>query len=883
MRNSREFLFAPLCLFLLCALSYAQNKPELRLPDSVSPTSYRVDLTLDPLKEIFAGEIVINIDVKQELKTIWLNATDISVSNASLNSSGRIMSAKAEPSGDDFLALHFASEIPKGPGELVIRYTGTVRQKTGSGVFLGEDSGNKYIYTQFEPTDARGAFPCFDEPSYKVPWQLTLHVPTSDTAISNTPIERDTSDGSLKTYLFKQTKPLPSYLVAFAVGPFEYVAAGKAGKNQFPVRIVVPKGRMEEVRYAAEVTATILTRLENYFGIPFPYDKSDQVAVCAGFGGAMENPGMVTYAQTLILANPTRDTIGRQRSYASVAAHELAHQWFGDLVTTAWWNDIWLNEAFATWMEQKLIAEWNPEWKTRVEDVDSKLYAENQDSLVSARMIRQEIKKKDDINNAFDAITYQKGAAVIGMFENFIGPAEFRKGVQSYLTQYAFRNATAPEFLDAISSSSKRDVSKPFSTFLNQAGVPMVSAALDCRPDSAFLHLQQHRSLSLGTISDQPQTWSIPICMRYPTASGAAERSCMLMEQSKQDIELSVKSCPAWVQMNDKADGYYQVAYQGDLSQKLSSDGGVASLSAPERVDLLGNTHSGVAAGRLPFADELKLVEVFHADPDRHVVDSALNTAIIRWVPANLQKNYQTFFQRNFGQRAHQVGWIPAADEPDDISLLRPNLVSAVATYGGDPELAKQGQSLAQKWLQDHLSIDANMVEAVLRTAAYYGDRSLMDRYLAAVKQTKDRQIRRDLELAMMSFRDPVAISVGMQAVLAGEIPLSDGGFYPLVFSGQNSAVTRKMPFEFIKAHYDELLSKNSSSGIFDYDSLFPRAGSSFCDAQSKAELKSFFEPRVDRLVGARHNLDETLEGIDICIATHAAELPSLETFLRKY
>jgi cytosol alanyl aminopeptidase len=892
MANFRKSLivFLTICFFTYPTTSQAQDKPTLRLPESVAPTSYRVELTLDPAKETFSGVVSIQLDVKQPVKAIWLNATDISVADASLNIGGQMLNAKAAASGVDFLELDFPSELPTSKGELTIHYTGKVRQQSSSGIFGMLDNGNKYIYTQFEATDARAAFPCFDEPSYKVPWQLTLHVPVADTAVSNTPIDQERTEGSDKTYVFKQTKPLPSYLVAFAVGPLEYVDAGKAGKNRYPVRIVVPKGHANEAKYAAEVTATILTRLEDYFGIPFPYDKSDQVSIptTAGFG-AMENPGMVTYAQTLILAEPARDTINRQRGYVSVAAHELAHQWFGDLVTTAWWNDIWLNEAFATWMEEKLVAEWKPEWKTRVEDVYSKLYAEREDSLVSARKIRQEIERKEDIGNAFDGITYEKGAAVIGMFESYLGAAEFRKGVQGYLKQYAFRNATAPEFLDAISSSTKRDVTKAFSTFLNQAGVPVVEASLDCRQDSAVLHLEQHRSLPLGTKTQEPQTWKIPVCVRYP--AGETQRSCTLVDQPKQDLQLKGKGCPAWVQMNDNAVGYYQVDYQGDLLRKAESAEAVASLSSAERLDFIGNVQSGVAAGRLQFAEELQLVELFHPDSERNVVEATLGIVTQpagggpvpkQWAPANLETNYKHFVARNFGERARQIGWIPKGGETDDVRLLRPMLLGLVASSGGDQELAKQGRELAEKWFGDHASIDANMVNAVLRTAAFYGDKSLMDRYIAESKKTTDRQIRQSLQRAMLYFRDPAAVSEALRAVTAGDVPLMEGGGTVLVFAGQISHATNKMAFDFIKAHYDEIMAKRPV-GISDFGGFLPQSGVSFCDAQSKAELKSFFEPLLDKVPGARHSLDQVLEGIDVCIATHAAESASIEGFLRKY
>ena len=539
-------------LFFISSLgAYAADQPpKLRLSEveSITPVSYRADLTLDPTKDTFTGSIAMKLSIKQATSTIWLEQEQMTIQSATLTAEGKSLQAKAVPSGEDFVALRFDSTVPVGNAELKVAYTGTVITKNSSAVFRQQDNGNWYIFSQFEPTDARGAFPCFDEPSYKTPWQLTLHIPASDTAISNTAIATENTAGATKTITFKETKPLPSYLVAFAVGPFEYVDAGKAGKNQVPVRIVVPKGHSGEAKYAAEVSAEIITKHEQYFGYPYPYDKADQVAVPDTSGwGAMENPGMVTYAQNLILAKPETDSINRQRGYAEVAAHELAHQWFGDLVTTAWWNDIWLNEAFATWKEQKFIEEWKPEWKTQVGDVDSKLYAEGEDSLISARKIRQPIEAKDDISNAFDGITYQKGAAVIGMFESWMGAKEFQKGVQSYMKQYAFKATTAGDFLDALSTSSKRDVTTAFSTFLNQAGVPLVSVALKCDGGAATLHLEQQRSLPLGSKGSADQIWNIPFCVRYGT-SDSGESACTLMTQKTADWQLKTKSCPTWVE-----------------------------------------------------------------------------------------------------------------------------------------------------------------------------------------------------------------------------------------------------------------------------------------------------------------------------------------------
>jgi alanyl aminopeptidase len=878
-----------LCLsLLLCVIACAADSPpktRLAEVEDIQPSSYRADLTLDPGKDIYSGSISIQMQVKKPAETIWLNQEKLSIKSAVLTSQGVEHKGTTVSGGDDFVGIHFDSAIPAGPAVLAIQYTGGVISKNSSGIFRQQESGNWYLFTQFEPTDARAAFPCFDEPSYKTPWQLTLHIPAGDSAISNTPVASETSASGTKTLVFKETKPLPSYLVAFAVGPFEYVNAGVAGRNKVPVRIVVPKGKTGEAKYAAEVTATILTRLENYFGIPYPYEKADQVAIpdTAGFG-AMENVGMVTYAQNIILADPKVDQIFRQRQYALIAAHELSHQWFGDLVTTAWWDDIWLNEAFATWMERKLIAEWKPEWQTRVSDVSAKLAAAREDSLISARRIRQPILAKDDINNAFDGITYEKGASVIGMFENWMGPEEFRKGVQSYLKQYSFRATTAGEFLDSLSSSSKRNVTTAFSTFLNQAGVPIVSVALDCSGSKPALKVDQQRFLPLGSKGSTDQKWDIPLCVRY--GSGTTGRNqCTLLTQASQTVALEdAKSCPTWVQANDRANGYYRVDYKGGLLGSLVAGDVVDRLPAAERAELMGNAQALSNAGKLAAADVLALVDTFHNDPERYVVQTAVNLALgprEHLVPDNLLPNYQRFLLKNFQARARELGWTPKPGESEDVRLLRAQMVRPVATVGRDMDLAGQAKELAGKWFSDSSAVDPNMLSSVLGTAAYYGDKALFDRMLAQFKASKDRQIRRSLTGAMSSFHDRAAIEAGMNALIDGDIPFLEGS--GLLFAGQSEEATRRLAFEFLKSHWDQIVAKMPTGGGFDFGTALPQVGASFCDASSRDELKSFFAPKVDKFVGAPRALDQTIEAIDLCIANKAAQEPGVAAFLSKY
>lgn len=863
----------------------AQEAPTLRLPDTAAPVSYKAALVLDPSKTTFSGDISIKVAIKQPSEILWLNGTQLTVQKAQLTKRGKTYDAKVTPTGNDFLGLHFDSEIPAGNAELQISYTGHVRQQDSSGIFHMEDRGNQYIYTQFESTDARDAFPCFDEPGYKVPWQLKVTIPSQYAAISNTSPGKESSSGDQKTIEFKETKPLPSYLVAFAVGQFDFVPAGTAGRNHIPVRIVTPKGHADEAKYAAEVTATIITREEEYYGVPFPYDKSDQVAIPTTFGfGAMENAGMVTYGQTIILADPARDTDNRRREYASVAAHELAHQWTGDLVTTEWWNDIWLNEAFATWMEQKMLAEWKPEWKTRVEDViNSKDASEQADSLVTARKIRQEIKTKDDISNAFDEITYQKGASVIRMFETWVGKEQFRKGVHAYLEKYAYKNATASDFLASITAAAGKNVTEPFSTFLDQAGVPLLSVKLDCKQGSPVLHMSQARYVPLGTHTTNNQVWQIPVCASYPMGT-SKQSDCTLMTQPTTDWTLKGNTCPAWIDANDNAVGYYLVDYEHSLLNSLTTGDVEHRLNAAERTDFMGNAQALATGGKVPAADALGLVNTFHNDPERYVVIAALGLAIeprSELVPQDLMPNYVRFLRDNFQARAHEIGWIPKPGESDDIHLLRPILLRIVSTYAEDQELAKQARELTDKWFENHNSVDPSVVSSVLRTAAYYGDKALFERFLAEFNKTQDRQERERITAAMGSFRDPEAIQAGLDALLSGKISFMDGIF--LLFSGQGNESTRGMAFDFMKAHFDEIAAKRPTGGGFDAGAVFPQVGASYCSAERKQELQNFFQPRVDKFTGAPRALSQVLERIDDCIALKAEQESSVAEFLKKY
>ncbi len=874
-------------LFAICIVGYAQQTPQLRLQEvqEIQPTSYRAELTLDPAKTDFSGSIEIVIDIGRATQTIWLNASEIDVQSAVLEQGGKTLNATAKPV-NDFLSLAFPSSIETGPATLRIKYTGKVRSPQPQGIFSGEDNGNKYLFTQFEATDARDAFPCFDEPSYKTPWQLTLHIPAGQKAVSNTPIASERTEGATDTIQFEQTKPLPSYLIAFAVGPLEFVPAGTAGENHIPVRIVVPKGRAEEAKFAASVTAKFIDRLEKYFGIPYPYPKCDQVALLKADFGAMENAGMVTYEPSVLLAKPSEDTVVRQREYVLVAFHELAHQWFGDLVTLQWWNEVWLNEAFASWMEQKMRAEWNPEWN-HAEDVVALEDAESVDTLSAARKIRQEIKSAGDIDNAFDAITYDKGAAVIGMFEHWIGPEVFRAGIHNYLEKYAYKTANTDELMAELDQVAHRDVKGPFSTFTNQPGIPIVQVEEKCSGSSATLQLEQHRLVSLGSKGATDDSWQIPFCVRAGSGS-ESQVACHLITQRSESWALPGKTCPQWLDGNADAEGYYRVQYAKELLPHLTSGDAQKGLNAAERADLMSNATAEATTARLPFDEALALVQKFASDPDPSVLEAALELALsIRGtslqnrgvrgdlLDASLIPQFQQFLTSTFGQRAHELGWSPKPGESYDVIMARRNLLPDYTIFTNDSELASQAKELASGWLEGKWKGGETPVRGLLVTYAAVGTAADAELLRKLSESTTDLQRRDDITSALRYFRDPDAVKANLDAFLSHKLRDETGR---TLFLKLPTPQTQQIPFHFVEDHFDALVKVLP----FFTRSEVPAVGSSFCDETSRQSLNNFFASRVQQIPGSQRVLNQTLERIDGCIALKAAQHQNIEAFFSR-
>lgn len=857
----------------------APTPPTLRLGDIATPTAYAVHLTLDPEADTFSGEITISMTVARATDHLWLSGVDLSVAGATIESAGTKVAATPIDGGHDFIGFTFPQAIGPGDATLKVTYTGKAIANEDSGLFRQQQDGHWYLYSQFEATDARRAFPCFDEPSYKVPWTVTLTVPADDVAVTNTPPASQTSDAAAKTktIVFAATKPLPSYLIALAVGPFDVVDAGTVGREKVPFRVVVPTGHSGEVAYAKTNTPTFVSLLEDYFDMPYPYPKLDVIAI-PHFFGAMENPGAITFASSLMVRKPADVTTDFKQTYAYVATHELAHQWFGDLVTLAWWNDTWLNESFADWLSTKVLRAWKPEWNGEVSAVAARNRAKNADSLVSARQIRQPIKTADDIANIFDAISYAKGRSVLDMFERYVGEDKFQAGVRAYMHAHAWKTATADDFLTALSTASRPELATAFSTFLNQPGVPVLSVKLSCeRGAKPSLAVHQQRFLPKGSTGSAAEVWSVPVCVEYGSGRKSAHQ-CTLLTEADQNIELAdAGTCPDWVLANDDAVGYYRVAYEPALLHKLLRR--ARKLSTAEALGVISDLRALVQTGTMSVADGLAIVPTLMKARDPYITREAVRlVAGINGdlIPDALHKNYERFVHKLFAKKARKLGWTPKKGEATATAELRQALVPFVANHGNDARLVKQAKKLAAGWLANRKGVAPDLVGAVLALAAKSGDKTLYDTYYKQAKAEKNQRDRQILLSGMTAFRDKALLENNFKLFLAGEFELHDS-FALLRVSGDWKE-GRQLVWDFLKTHYDEVVEKIPSF----IRSKIVYSATAFCDETHRADAAAFFTDRVKDLPGGTRDLAQALEQIQLCVAFRKSQSPNVAAFLKK-
>ena len=872
----------------------ADQVPQGRLPGWAVPQSYQLAFKVDPAQQDFSGTTTIKVRLTQASDHLWLDGSELTVSKVTVtDAAGKLHAGKyvaVDPKAG-VVRVDFGSTLKPQDLTLSFDYTAPLNAQL-QGLYKVSARGQPYAMTQMEPISARFAFPSFDEPGFKTPFDISLTIPDSQTAVANTQQVKEAPAGKgWKTLTFAQTLPLPTYLVAFGVGPWSIATAPDISPDAYrakplPLRGIAAAGEAHRMRHVLGETPSIIHALENYYGFGYPWDKLDLLAAPDFSAGAMENAGLVTFRDWLLLLDKDSPARNVQGSF-NVTAHELAHQWTGDTVTLEWWNDIWLNEAFATWMQQKVTMRVHPEYRADLDRVRGAQGAMTNDSLVSARSIRQPITGNGDIMTAFDGITYQKGASVIGMFENYVGEKTFQKGMRAYIQQHKFGNTTAADLVGAIATAAgKGEAFKhAFNSFLDQSGVPYVQTKLEQKDGKTVLQLSQSRYLPLGSSGDAQRIWGVPVCVRYGTAANGKDNaqsskvSCEMLDQATGSMVLAGASKPTWVMPNANAGGYYRFSLGKHELADLTAHAGM--LSDAEQLAYADAINAGFRHGDLDAGDVLAALKPLTGSKIREVATAPLGQ--LGWI-------YQ--YEATIGaQRARLAGWVKdaylprleqlgyqrKAGESEDDSLLRSTLASSLAFDFKLPEvraaLLKQGEAALKPKADGRLDLDAadpDLLGDALGIAVQEQGKPAVDALIAELPKTSDAALRNGILAGLSSVEDPALTEQVRNFALDKQVKV--GEMAMLLMSGRDTAVQRDAMWQWFTAHYPQILARTGSfAGGF-----LPRLAAGGGCSQAEADrLQAFFKPRLNDAAGIERGLAQTGESIRLCSALKAKQDPA--------
>ncbi len=869
-------------LLVAAGMAHADGTvPTGPLPRNVVPSLVSLELKLDPKQARFSGTTRIEATVAEPTRVIWMHARDLAIAKAEavLANGKRIALSTSDEHVSGVLKLTAAQVIPAGSVTLQLAYDAPFGQLQGA--YKVKPDGRDYVVTQMEALGARNTFPGFDEPSFKQPWDITLIVPAEDVAVANSAeAKSERLPGGWKKVTFNRTEALPSYLIAFAVGPWDLPRGpdiGPNGSRRQPIALrgVAAKGQGGRMAYSLANTPAIVKALEDYFGTPYPFDKLDNVAAPDFAAGAMENAGLIVYRDSLMFPDETSSVRERQ-SFWSVSAHELAHQWFGDLVTMQWWDDIWLNEAFATWMGNKIHGQLRPEAHTDRSLLEGGLGAMGVDSLASTRRIHQPINDFTEIQNAFDGITYQKGGAVLAMFENYVGEEAFRTGVRNYLKAHARGNATSTDLIDAIAAQSKdpAGIKAAFLSFIDQPGVPFVQVDLDCTGKTPALDLQQQRYLPLGSTASAAQTWGIPMCVRYADGQQVREQ-CGIVNGAQSRLELSqATSCPAWVMPNAHGAGYYRFALAPPLQQSLS--GVFAQLDEREQRVYADSVTAAYGAGQLTPSQLLAALPRFATATVRQTVTAGIGN--VGWMSQHLiddeprRDAFMASAAAIYKPRLAELGLTPKTGEVDDDRLLRTSLIGFMVR-AKDPavraELGRQGRVVLGLDGAGQLTTNAvprDIRGTALAVAVEDGGVAAFELAEKHLRGSQDAVLRGQLLGALGSARDPVLARRARALVLEKGL-LRRNEVYSIVGNQLDENTLRPAAREWLDSNFDELASRVAPGGA----NLAGLYAADMCSLEEAATLERKFGERLKSLEGGPMELTQAGEAIRLCAAQKQA------------
>lgn len=892
MKLIRNAVLAASVLLAACTTGTTRMAEEIplgRLPQGVTPLAYALDFTMDPRAPGFSGHTEIQVNISQPLNAIWMHGKNFDISSAELvTADGRRLAVKYQQVHDDGVVKLTLPETVS-PQVAILRFDYSAEYPQGlDGPYKVTDNGEQYIFTQFEAVAARKAFPSFDEPAFKTPFTLSFTIPAQDNIVANTPETKSEPAGAgWKKVDFMTTKALPTYLVAWAIGPLDIVDGPVMPPNAIrdravPLRGVATKGKGKMMKYALDNTPVILEGLEEYFGIPYPYEKLDLIAVPDFAAGAMENAGAITYREILLLIDPVNSPDYIKRYYAAVNAHEIAHQWFGNLVTMPWWDDIWLNESFASWAEGKVIEKAFPEHKPELDKAAAYRYAMSADSLITARQIRNPVRNSDDIQNAFDGITYSKGEAVLTMFENYVSKDNWQKGIQLHLKRHAFGNADVNDFLDSISEASGKDIREAFKTFLFQPGLPFVAVTPDCVNGEGILHLDQSRYLPVGSAGDRDaQSWQIPVCAEYQQGKVSAQ-ACTMLKTDKTAWDLPSKGCPAWVMPNDEGLGYYQWSLPATDYRNLQT---ADALSVLDELSLAFSIQSAFRSAALDTAETMELLLPMAKSENHDIAErpmSIVNAAHQELVPDDMEPMVEAFARKLYGNlnvaKDFGKGKAPADARERE---FRAGVAEFLAETGKDQSVRKAASEAGARVIgfkngkPDFKAIAPEYLPLALSMGVREYGKPYFDAVLQIFRTANNPFLRIQALNALSSTRDPELGQQLLDMVIAGdELRLNE---LETVLRGQMSEERRDVTWQWFKANFDNLVARIPPDVIG--GSSYVAIASLFCSNERAEETQAFFEPYVKDIAGGPRQLAQTVERIRLCAALKEAQSPSARAY----
>jgi alanyl aminopeptidase len=844
-----------------------------RLGRNVIPLGYALALKLDPAQDHFTGRTTITLRIEQPTQHIDLHASELEISQVSLHDGTTSVAVHMLPGPNAGLTLLTDQPI-QGNFHVDFEYTAPL-DEVPEAVYRVNQHGTWYTYTQFEALMARHAFPCFDEPAFKTPFRIQIEVPKPIRALSNAPVESVREAGAThQTFVFAPTAPMPTYLVAFATGPFASLtadvdarAAGLPQGRVLPHNVYTVAGKEQLAHYAGSQTAPILGALTSYFGSPYPYAKLDQLGVPTFMYGAMENVGLVTYRENILLLDDVTASHHDRAVARSVMAHELAHMWFGNLVTPEWWDDIWLNEAFATWMSNKVLGQIAPELEAPLQAVAGMLAVMQEDALSSATPIRKVIATTGDIDNAFDGITYEKGFAVLRMLETWIGEANFQRGVRAYLERHAWGNAKMADFMKAIGEQTSLPVERVAKSFIEQPGTPVIDVQAQCTPstDGAHLtlHLKQDRYVPLGINADlsrdKANSWSTPVCLRLLEPKGAeSEPVCTLFETAEQELALTRTQCPVTVYPNAGEAGYYHYKL-GDADLLALSTKHFARLGLPERLALPAHALALLQSGDIELSTFADVLESVASDHHRLVVEGVIS-GLERLNTFAESPELSEFVKRLLTPHARRIGLFPKAGEPPNQALLRHSVFSALGRFSNDPLLIDAARKLLDQFRRTPHTVPLETLQTLLPIAARHGDAETHAALVSALTQAPPG-LRAILIESLGSFTQPELLRNTYELLLNGTIRPTER--WGVVGPAATSAKRYAVYFEWYVANEPKLLEVLGVNGRGD----LPWDASHHCTKEGRALVAAHFADIRRFGNAAANNLAQALETIDRCVA----------------